>query len=134
MRRTACLAAAALLCLAARAAAQPAYKVEVKPDLKPLATLKVEDNRVVRSELADDPGFRLQFVFKKDGKTVAEVEARSRTAAEPPAESGDYTVVLELFYPAYKGGAAQKGEYKPVSNVLAIRVEAGPPVKVTPAP
>jgi len=134
VRRTACLAAAALLCLAARAAAQPTYKVEVKPDLKPLATLKVEDNRVVRSGLADDPGFRLQFVFKKDGKTVSEVEARSRTAADPPAEPGDYTVVLELFYPAYKGGAAQKGEYKPVSNVLAIRVEAGPPVKVTPAP
>jgi len=132
MRRPASFALAALLFVAARAAAQPAYKVEVKPDLKPLAALTVEDNRVVRSELADDPGFRLQFVFKKDGKTVAEVEARSRTNAEPPAEPGDYTVVLELFYPAYKGGAAQKGEFKPVSNVLAIRVDAGPPVKVTP--
>jgi hypothetical protein len=132
MRRPASFALAALLFVAARAAAQPAYKVEVKPDLKPLATLKVEDNLVVRSELADDPGFRLQFVFKKDGKTVSEVEARSRTSAEPPAEPGVYTVVLELFYPAYKGGNAPKGEFKPVSNVLTLRVEAGPPVKVTP--
>ena len=54
----------------------------------------------------------------------------------PQKEAGTYTVVLELFYPAYKGGTAQKGEFKPISNVLTYKVEAGGKVTLveTPAP
>src|SRR5262245_8789145 len=133
----------AFLLLQAPASAQPTYKFDVKPDLKPRATLSLDGARVLRTAVADDPGFRLQYHFKKDGKSVATPEARSETRVEVPAkEPGTYTVVLELFHPAYKGGTAQKGEFKPVSNVLTFRVEAaakpGVPVRVvaveTPAP
>jgi hypothetical protein len=107
--------------------AQPTYKLDVKPDLKPLATIKLEGAKVTRGELSDDPGFRLQYHVKAaDGKTVMTSEARSNTVLELPVkDAGTFTVVLELFYPAYKGGTGQKGEFKPVSNVLHYKVEEG---------
>ena len=112
--------------LARPALAQPTYKLGVKPDLKPLATLKLEGPRLKRSDLHDDPGFRMQYHFKKDGKTAAEVEARATPdLAVPLKEAGTYTVVLELFYPAYKGGGARKGEFKAVSNVVTFKWEPG---------
>ena len=125
-----------LLGLAAPLAAQPTYKNEVKPDLKPLATLQLQGAQLTRSAVTDDPGFRLQYHFKKDDKTAATAEARAATTLDLPIkEAGTYTVVLELFYPAYKGGTEQKGAFKAVSNVVKFRVEAGAkpedPVKIT---
>jgi hypothetical protein len=112
--------------LATSAAAQPTYKLDVKPDLKPQATLTLDGGRLTRSALKDDPGFRLQYHFKKDGKDLDTAEARSNPTLDvPQKEAGTYTVVLDLFYPAYKGGTAQKGEFKAVSNVLTYRVEPG---------
>jgi hypothetical protein len=130
------LSSLVFLGLVSPATAQPAYKLGVKPDLKPLATIQFEGNTLKRSEIQDDPGFRLQYHFKKEGKTVAQIAARAATSVEVPLkEAGMYTVVLELFYPAYKGGTAQKGEFKPISNVLTLKVEGGEkpdePVKVT---
>jgi hypothetical protein len=130
------LSAAAILGLSNTVSAQPTYKLGVKPDLKPLATLKLDGNKLIRTEVADDPGFRIQYHFKKDGKTASQVEARSSDTMEvPQKEAGTYTVVLELFYPAYKGGTATKGEFKPISNVLTFKLEPGAkpedPVKLT---
>ncbi|MBY0525962.1 MAG: hypothetical protein K2R98_21390 [Gemmataceae bacterium] len=130
------LSALVLVGFAFETIAQPTYKLSVKPDLKPLATLQLEGAKISRTDLKDDPGFRLQYHFKKDGKSLAQVEARTSDKLDvPQKEAGTYTVVLELFYPAYKGGTAQKGEFKTVSNVLTYKVEpaAKPdePVKVT---
>jgi hypothetical protein len=129
-----CLAS---LVFAGQAIAQPTYKLDVKSDLKPLATLKLEGTKISRTALKDDPGFRLQYAFKKDGKPLESLEGRSRESLDvPQKDAGTYTVVLELFYPAYKGGTAQKGEFKPISNVLTYKVEAGGKVTLveTPAP
>jgi hypothetical protein len=122
--------------------AQPTYKLDVKPHLNPLSTLKLDANRVSRTDLADDPGFRLQWHIKQaDGKSASVVDARAVAVLELPAQMpGTFSVVLELFYPAYKGGPAQKGEFKPVSNVLTYKIEAGKvillatPAAKTPAP
>jgi hypothetical protein len=108
--------------------AQPTYKLDVKADLQPRAVLTLAGDRISRSALSDDPGFRLQYHFKKDGKSLLVVEARSKTAVEAlAAEPGVYAVVLELFYPNYKGGNVTKGEFRAVSSVLVYRVEAGTP-------
>jgi hypothetical protein len=121
-----------LAVLAAAAGAQPTYPLDVKPHLKPLVTLRLDGGRIGRSAVQDDPGFRLQYHFQKDGKTVAVLEARANpTVGIPQKEAGTYTVVVELFYPAYKGGTAQKGQFKPVSEVLTYRVEPGTPPRVT---
>ncbi len=120
-----------MVCRPGPAEAQPTYKLSVKPDLKPRAELRLEGQQVHRGELRDDPGFRLQYHFKKDGKSLEVAEARSNPSLPVPAkEVGTYTVVLELFYPNYKGGAAQKGEFRPVSNLLTYRVEAVNPPRV----
>jgi hypothetical protein len=114
------------------AAAQPTYKLDVKAHLMPQATLRLDGSRIARSAVKDDPGFRLQYHFRKDGKTIATIEARSKPAQELPLkEPGSYTVVLELFYPGYKGGSDQKGTFKPISNLLTYRIEPGPSLKVT---
>lgn len=115
---------------------QPTYRLDVKPHLNPLATIKLEGLRMSRSGVQEDPGFRLQYHFRKDGKTVATIDARSQPAAEiPTKEAGLYSAALELFYPAYKGGNQQKGEFKAISETITYRVEApakaGDPVKVT---
>jgi hypothetical protein len=121
-----------LMCLPLLGQAQPTYKLDVKADLKPLATVKLDGSKFVRSALQDDPGFRLQWHFKKDDKTIAVVEARSSTAMDLPEKAvGTYTVVLELFYPNYKGGTAQKGEFKAVSAVTTFKVEASDPLKIS---
>ena len=116
---------------------QPTFKLDVKPDLKPLATIKLDGAKVSRSELADDPGFRLQYhVRAAEGKTLQTAEARSAPSLELPLQTaGTFTIVLELFHPAYKGGNDQKGAFKPVSNVLTFKVEAGKLTQIeTPPP
>jgi hypothetical protein len=51
--------------------------------------------------------------------------------ALPATEPGTYTVVLELFYPAYKGGDQRKGEFKPISDSITYKVETQKPLKVS---
>jgi hypothetical protein len=120
-----------LLCASA-ATAQPTYKLDAKRDLKPSATLNLADGKVTRSAVTDDPGYRLQFHFKKDGKTIATPEARSETSVALPAtEPGTYSVTLELFYPSYKGGNQRKGEFKPISDAVTYKIETQKPLKVS---
>lgn len=110
----------------ASASAQPAYKLGVRPEFAPKAEIKLEGSRVVRTPVANDPGFRLLWHIKKDGKSVATIEARSSSGAELPIqEDGTYTVSLELFFPTFKTGNAQKGEFKAISNALTCQREGG---------
>jgi hypothetical protein len=127
------LLAAVLSLLAVRGAtAQPAYKLDAKRDLKPSAKLSLAEGKVTRSAVADDPGYRLQFHFKKDGKTIATPEARSETSVALPAtEVGTYSVTLELFFPSYKTGKQRKGEFKPISEPITYKVEQQKPLKVS---
>lgn len=114
-----------LLMIGGPLTAQPTYKLDVKPNLKPEARLQLTGNKLTRTDVRDDPGFRLQYHFKKSGATVSAVEGRSNPAFDiPTQEAAVYTVVLELFYPAYKGGTQQKGEFKPISNVITYKVDA----------
>src|SRR5437588_13944 len=63
-------AVALLLCCCPYLAAQPTYRLEVRPFVKPRATLTLDGTKVKRSAVKDDPGFRLQYHIKKDGKTL----------------------------------------------------------------
>lgn len=117
--------AASLFLLPTTLWAQPTYKLDVRQGLEPRAVLTLDGLRIVRTAVRDDPGFRLQWHFKMDGKTVATPSARAELEVEvQQLQPGEYSVVLELFHPAYKGGTVQKGEFKPVSNLLLFRLEA----------
>src|SRR5688572_433420 len=109
------------------AAGQPTYKLEVKTNLRPLTIIKFEGAKLSRTPVKDDPGFRLQWHFKKDGKTLQVTEARSQPELEIPDKTpGVYSVVVEMFNPSYKTGDLQKGQFKPASDELVYEVK--PPV------
>lgn len=112
--------------------AQPTFKLGVGPHLHPAAVLKLTGNRLERSAVKDDPGFRLQFHVLRNGKSYLTSDARLSVFLElPNKESGDYAAVLELFYPAYKAGKEQKGQFKAISPFVVYQVPApGTPVKV----
>src|SRR5262249_37454712 len=108
------------------------YKLDAKRDLKPSATLTLADGQATRSAVTDDPGYRLQFHFKKDGKTIATPEARSESSvALPTTGPGTYSVTLELFYPSYKGSSQRKREFKPISESITYEVDQQKPLKVS---
>ncbi len=110
------------------AQAQPTYRLDVKAELKPAVQLRLNGMQLQRSAVTDDPGFRLQYLFRKDGQAVAALEARSRPSVDlPRLEPGVYNVAVELFYPTYKGGVGQKGQFKPISNVITYRIDPGTP-------
>jgi hypothetical protein len=120
------LLSARLLVLASPVAAQPTYKLGVGTHLQPSATVKVEGDKLSRSAIKDDPGFRLQYAIYKDGKPLEPIEARAGVVVDvPKKEAGVYTAVLELFYPSYKAGNQQKGQFKAISNVLSYKVGSG---------
>src|SRR5262245_31070663 len=114
-----------LACASGRLAAQGTYKLEVKPALVPSATLSLDGDKVQRSALKEDPGFRLHYLFKKDGKPLTTLQARGAEKLDiPDKKPGTYSVVLELFYPSYKSGNKQKGEFRAASNELTYEVKA----------
>ncbi len=120
------LPAVLLVVLPAAARAQPTYKLGVYKHVQPLATLKLDGKQLRRSDVKDDPGFRLQYHFLKDGKELTTIDARAQpTLTLPHKEPGTYAVVLEVFYPSFKG-SGQKGQFVAVSNTLTYRLEAGP--------
>src|SRR4051812_45024103 len=107
-RRLAAAGTLLLLAVAPFANGQPAYKLGVGAHLSPSAALTLEGAALGRSAVKDDPGFRLQYLVLKDGKEVAALDARANpTLPVPQKEAGTYTVVLQAFYPAYKGGKGQ---------------------------
>ncbi|MBI3462290.1 MAG: hypothetical protein HY000_04410 [Planctomycetes bacterium] len=129
-RRIAVTVSVGILWLAAAEAAyaQARFPFTLKKveDLGPKAEIKLEGKKIIRSAVTRDPGFRLQWRVKEGDKTVAEVNARRSKELLPELkEPGTYTVVLELYYPVYKPTSDRKGEYRPISNVLEYKVEAG---------
>jgi hypothetical protein len=127
-----CTTAALLLLTTSLASAQPTYKLGVPAHVHPAAALKLEGAKLTRGAVADDVGFRLQFQVFKDGKPLLTENARVVGAIDlPTKEPGAYAAVVELFYPAYKGGNEQKGLFRAISPYLVYNVSApGGPVKI----
>ena len=78
---------------------------------------------------------RLADGLERVDRGLATIEARSQAKVDvPKLVPGVYTVTLELFYPTYKGGTAQKGEFKAISNELTYRVESAEKIVVVNPP
>jgi len=129
MRRSLALA---LLLLATPVGAQPTYKLGVAGYVFPSATLSLEGTKVNRSAVKDDPGFKLQFHILKDGKSLSTHNARASMNLDlPNKQPGVYAAVLELFYPSYKAGKDQKGQFKAISPYVVYQVPSpGAPIKL----
>src|SRR5581483_2681545 len=112
-----------VIVLVAPLTAQPTYKLGVQENLVPAAEITLKGKMLSRSAVNNDPGFNLQYHFYKDGKPLESINARAKAAVEVPMkDSGLFAVVLEVFYPAYKGGPGPRGQFRAVSNILAYKV------------
>jgi hypothetical protein len=64
----------------------------------PQATIRVEGRRLVRSEVTNDWGLRLQWEIRRNGQVVATVNARPDLAYEhADTAAGEYSVVLQMW-------------------------------------
>ena len=101
--------------------------MEQKFDGTPLAELRVDGKKIVRSDVDNDWGLRLQWKVMKDGKQVAVSNARVGDTFEPAdLKPGKYDVVLEMWkYVSYKKDAKREfvdSKYVEVSNKVSITV------------
>lgn len=64
----------------------------------PQATIRLEGRRLIRSDVSNDWGLRLQWEIRRNGTVVATVNARADSAYEhPDTAPGEYTVVLQMW-------------------------------------
>ena len=82
----------------------------------PKAEIRLEGRRVIRGDVVNDWGSRLQWVVFRDGKEVATAPARAAHSYEhPDTTPGAYEVVLEMWkYEGFK--AKEHGQFVEVSN------------------
>lgn len=101
--------------------------MEQKFEGTPQAEIRLEGRRVVRSEVANDWGSRLQWEVKRDGKVLATPAARAENSYEhPDATPGEYEIVLQLFkyvnYAKDKDGEFTASKFVEVSNKVSYKV------------
>src|SRR5579864_6419176 len=64
----------------------------------PHAEIKLEGRRLLRSQVVNDWGLRLQWEIRRDGKVIATPPARAESSYEhPDATPGMYEVVLQMW-------------------------------------
>jgi hypothetical protein len=85
--------------------------MEQKFDTTPKAEIRLEGRRVIRGDVTNDWGLRLQWEIRRDGKVIAIPPARADNSYEhTDAAPGKYEIVLQMWkYVDYKNTAA--GEF-----------------------
>ena len=93
----------------------------------PKATLRLEGRKIIRSEVTNNWGTRLQWKISRDGKEIATVFAGPDPAFEPAEKSpGKYEIVLQQFqfvnYNKDKDGKFTASKYIDISEPLTFVV------------
>jgi hypothetical protein len=85
--------------------------MEQKYEGTPQAEIRLEGRKVIRGDVANDWGLRLQWEIRRDGQVIATPFARMEMSYEhPDAIPGKYEIVLQMWkYVDYKKDA--KGEF-----------------------
>ena len=109
-----------LLVLLTRLAAQPTYRLDVRKDLAPRATLSLKGTTLTRSAVADDPGFRLQFHFQKAGKTLDGFDICPTVPVVIGDDLQECAAPVRAYASLYVGGMGSRE--KNFYNRLAVRM------------
>jgi hypothetical protein len=101
--------------------------MEQKYEGAPKAEIKVEGRRVTRSDVANDWGLQLLWVVSKDGKVVAQVNARTEPTYEHPDKTpGNYEIVLQIWkymnYAKDAKGEFTQSKFVDVSNKVIYKI------------
>jgi hypothetical protein len=85
--------------------------MDQKYEGSPRAEIRLEGRRVIRGDVANDWGLRLQWEIRRDGKVIATPAARADASYEhPEAAPGAYEIVLQMWkYVDYRKG--KEGEF-----------------------
>lgn len=102
--------------------------MEQKFEGTPQAELRLEGRKVVRTDVANDWGLRLQWQVTRNGQVVATPSARPELSYEHPDQTpGKYEVVLQMWkYVNYRKNAKREyvdSKYIDVSNTVSYVVE-----------
>ena len=94
---------------------------------RPQATIRVEGRRLIRSEVTNDWGLRLQWVIRRNGQVVAVVNARADLAYEhADTAPGEYSVVLQMWhyinYAKNPQGEFTQSRFIDISNTVTYTV------------
>ena len=93
----------------------------------PVATIRLEGRRLIRSDVSNDWGLRLQWEIKRNGQIVATVNARPDAGYEhPDTAPGEYEVVLQMWhyvnYAKNPQGEFTTSRFVPVSNRVTFTI------------
>ena len=93
----------------------------------PRAEIRLEGRRVLRTEVKNDWGSRLQWQILRDGKEIATVPARLSASYEHPDKTpGKYEIVLQMWkyidYRKDKNGKYLASKFVEVSNRVSYKI------------
>ena len=101
--------------------------MEQKFDKSPHAEIRLEGRRVIRGDVTNDWGLRLQWEVRRDGTVVATSLARADVHYEhPDATPGKYEIVLQMWkYVDYKktpAGEFVNSKFVEISNKVSYTI------------
>jgi hypothetical protein len=101
--------------------------MEQKYEGSPRAEIRLEGRRVIRGEVTNDWGLRLQWEIRRDGKVIATPNARAEASYEhADATPGTYEIVLQMWkYVDYKkkpNGEFINSKFIDISNKVSYKV------------
>lgn len=93
----------------------------------PQAAIRLEGRRLIRGEVTNDWGLRLQWEIRRNGQVVATVNARADVSYEhPDTAPGEYAVVLQMWrYVNYRKNPAGEfidSRYIDISNRVTYTI------------
>ncbi len=88
----------------------------------PKAVIRLEGRKVIRTEVSNDWGSRLQWKVRRDGKDVATIPARAEAVYEHTDKApGTYEIVLEMWqYEGYR--VKEHGKFVEVSKKVSYKI------------
>jgi len=100
--------------------------MEQKFEGTPQAEIKLDGHKLIRSEITNDWGSRVQWIIKRDGQVIANPNARADLTYEHPDKApGKYEVVLQMWkYVNYrkKDGEFVDSKYIDISNSVSYTI------------
>ena len=100
--------------------------MEQKFEGTPQAEIKLEGHQLIRSDVTNDWGLRVQWLIKRDGQVVANPNARLDLTYEHPDKTpGTYEVILQMWkYVNYrkKDGEFVDSKYVDISNTVSYTI------------
>jgi len=101
--------------------------MEQKYETLPKAEIRLEGRRVIRGDVANDWGLRLQWEIRRDGKVLVTPTARVEMSYEHPETTpGKYEIVLQMWkyvdYTKKPTGEFVNSRFVDISNKISYTI------------